>query len=81
MSLPLSPSLASSAVSTDMGVTGLAVTGGTFYNHLSSPMGDVAMYNEGTSLVSCTGHSSADGQYHYHANILCDEEAVGPRHL
>ena len=37
MSLPLSPSLASSAISTDMGVTGLAVTGGTFYNHLSSP--------------------------------------------
>lgn len=78
MSLPLSPSLASSALSTDMGVTGLAVTGGTFYNHLSSPMGDVAMYNEGTSLDSCTGHSSSDGQYHYHANILCDEEASDP---
>ena len=78
MSLPLSPSLASSAISTDMGVTGLAVTGGTFYNHLSSPMGDVAMYNEGTSLDSCTGHSSSDGQYHYHANILCDQEAADP---
>ena len=39
---------------------------------------DVAMYNEGTSLDSCTGHSSADGQYHYHANILCDQEAADP---
>merc|ERR1712122_389047 len=76
MSLPLSPSQGSSPVSTDMGVTGLATTGGTFYNHLSSPKGDVAMYNEGTSLDSCTGHSSSDGQYHYHANILCDADAV-----
>jgi len=76
MSLPLSPTQASSPVSTDMGVTGLANTGGTFYNHLSSPNGDVAMYNEGTSLDSCTGHSSSDGQYHYHANILCDSDAV-----
>ena len=75
MSLPLAPTKAGSASSTDMGVTGLAVTGGTFYNHLSSPQGDVAMYNEGTSLDSCTGHSSSDGQYHYHANILCDEAA------
>merc|ERR1712227_1158856 len=47
MSLPLSPTQATSPVSTDMGVTGLANTGGTFYNHLSSPNGDVAMYNEG----------------------------------
>ena len=39
---------------------------------------DVAMYNEGTSLDSCTGHSSADGQYHYHANLLCDQEAADP---
>merc|ERR1712227_438610 len=54
MSLPLSPTQASSPVSTDMGVTGLANTGGTFYNHLSSPNGDVAMYNEGTSLASTT---------------------------
>ena len=76
MSLPLSPTQATSPVSTDMGVTGLANTGGTFYNHLSSPNGDVAMYNEGTSLDSCTGHSSSDGQYHYHANILCDADAV-----
>merc|ERR1712227_538478 len=34
MSLPLSPTQASSPVSTDMGVTGLANTGGTFYKHL-----------------------------------------------
>ena len=78
MSLPLSPDLASAAVGTDLGVIGLAVTGGTFYNHLSSSDGEVAMYNEGMSLDSCTGHSSANNQYHYHANILCDEEASDP---
>ena len=72
MSVPLSPGQGSSLEDTDMGVTGLAVTGGTFYNYLSSPQGDVALYNEGTSLDSCMGHSSSDGQYHYHANILCD---------
>merc|ERR1711973_545193 len=68
MATPIDPSKSSSATSTDMGVTSLAVTGGTFYNHLSSPNGDVAMYNEGTSLDSCTGHSSQNMQYHYHAN-------------
>ena len=56
-----------------MGVVSLAVTGGTFYNYLSSPAGDVALYNEGASLDSCMGHSSQDGQYHYHANLLCDD--------
>ena len=45
---------------------------------ISNNDSDVAMYNEGTSLDSCTGHSSADGQYHYHANILCDQEAADP---
>ena len=72
MSVPLSPEKGSSAEDSEMGVTGLAVTGGTFYNYLSTPGGDVALYNEGSSLDSCMGHSSQDGQYHYHANILCD---------
>merc|ERR1712058_49589 len=75
MATPIDPSKSSSATSTDMGVTSLAVTGGTFYNHLSSPNGDVAMYNEGTSLDSCSGPSSQNMQYHYHANIMCDSEA------
>ena len=47
-----------------MGVIGLSVTGGTFYNHLSNPDGSVAMLHEGSSLDSCLGHSSSDGQYH-----------------
>ena len=72
MSVPINPGQGSTAEDSDMGVTGLAVTGGTFYNYLSTPTGDVALYNEGTSLDSCMGHSSKDGQYHYHANILCD---------
>jgi len=75
IAIPIDPSQSTSATETDMGVTALAVTGGTFYNHVSTPYGDLAMYNEGTSLDSCTGHSSYDGQYHYHANILCDSDA------
>ena len=76
MSLPLNPTLASSAVATDMGVIGYATTGGSFYNDLSSPSGDVALYNEGMSLDSCAGHSSENSQYHYHANILCVDDAA-----
>merc|ERR1719397_2511928 len=72
MSVPINPGQGASPEDTDMGVTGLAVTGGTFYNYLSTTKGDVALYNEGDSLDSCMGHSSYDGQYHYHANILCD---------
>jgi hypothetical protein len=44
-------------VSTGLGVTGLAVTGGSFYNHLSNPDGSLALANEGTTLDSCLGHS------------------------
>ena len=76
MSLPLNPTLASSAVATDMGVIGYATTGGSFYNDLSSPSGDVALYNEGTSLDSCNGHSNVNKQYHYHANIACIDDYV-----
>merc|ERR1712122_206513 len=76
MSLPLNPTLASSAVATDMGVIGYATTGGSFYNDLSSPSGDVALYNEGITLDSCNGHSSSNSQYHYHANILCVDDAA-----
>merc|ERR1719445_81241 len=76
MAVPLSPTQGSSAVSTSMGVIGLATTGGTFYNDLSSDDGYVALYNEGSSLDSCNGHSSVDKQYHYHANIACVDDYV-----
>ena len=56
-----------------MGVIALSTTGGTFYNYLSDPFGGVALYNEGTSLDSCMGHSDQSSQYHYHANLLCDD--------
>merc|ERR1711892_45625 len=58
---------------TSMGTTGLAVTGGHFYNVLSSSDGSLAAYYELSSLDSCFGHSQADGDYHYHANINCTE--------
>jgi len=71
--LPLTPSQGSTATRTSMGTTGLAVTGGAFFNDWSSTDGDVALYNEGASLDSCFGHSSGAGAYHYHANINCTD--------
>jgi len=76
MKVPLNPTQGTNATSTSMGVTCLAVTGGTFFNHLSSTDGDVALYNEGTSLDSCNGHSNVNKQYHYHANIACIDDYV-----
>merc|ERR1712112_406832 len=73
MSVPLSPEKGDSPTDTSLGVTALAITGGTFYNHLSNPDGSLALYNEGSSLDSCMGHSDPDSQYHYHANILCED--------
>jgi len=69
--LPIDPTKGSSSVATSLGTTGLAVTGGAFFNDLSSPRGDLALYNEGASLDSCLGHSAPGGSYHYHANINC----------
>jgi len=71
MKVPLNPSKGTSVESTSMGVIALATTGGTFYNDLSTTDGDVALYNEGTTLDSCNGHSSSDNQYHYHAVPAC----------
>jgi hypothetical protein len=46
-----------------MGAIGYAVTGGVFYNDLSSPDGSLALPNEGTTLDSCFGHSDAVSQF------------------
>jgi len=73
MSVPISPEKGDSPTDTSLGVTAFAITGGTFYNHLSNPDGSLALYNEGSSLDSCMGHSDPDSQYHYHANILCED--------
>ena len=48
----------SNFVATGLGTTGLAVTGGAFFNDLSSPQGSLALYNEGATLDSCFGHSA-----------------------
>lgn len=71
ISVPINPTKAAATTDTSMGAIGLAVTGGVFYNHLSSPDGSLALPNEGTSLDSCFGHSDPSKQYHYHANINC----------
>ena len=57
--VPTTPLCFQSSTTTDttMGAIGLAVTGGVFYNQLSSTDGSLALTNEGTSLDSCFGHS------------------------
>jgi hypothetical protein len=57
------------ALSTGLGNTGLAVTGGAFYNQLSyqlsaNPYTSLALANEGRTLDSCLGHSdTASGSF------------------
>ena len=70
--LPLNPTKASTGVSTSLGTTGLAVTGGAFFNAYDADL-DVAMAIEGKTLDSCFGHSAQGGAYHYHANINCTD--------
>jgi hypothetical protein len=69
---PCSLSLQSTtAASTNLGVTGLAVTGGAFYNHLSNPDGSLALANEGTTLDSCLGHSDqVSGGFFFNVQII-----------
>ena len=50
-----------------MGVTGYVMSGGTTYDHRSSPFGDLASYYEWDSLDPSFGHSDEAKQYHYHA--------------
>jgi len=69
--LPLNPAKADSGRATGLGTTGLAVTGGAFFNH-EDANSNVALAIEGTTLDSCFGHSAGQGAYHYHANIACD---------
>ena len=79
MKVPLNPTKATEATSTGMGVIALAVTGGTWFNHLASTDGDVALYREGITLDSCNGHSNKKSQYHYHANIACVDSYTNPK--
>jgi len=50
-----------------MGVVGYVKSGGTIYDHRSNPDGSLAVYYEWDTLDPYHGHSSPDGQYHYHA--------------
>jgi len=50
-----------------LGVIGYVMSGGTVYDHRSSPQGDLASYYEWDSLDPSFGHSDNNNQYHYHA--------------
>jgi len=60
-------------VDNGMGVIGIAVTSGFFYNPLSNPTGvdDVAVLMEGESFDTCNGHADQSCHYHYHDDVSC----------
>jgi hypothetical protein len=71
VSVPASPSLQSSHVTSPLGPVGVLVTGGFIYNHLDGPesdTADLAIPNRETSLDTCNGHPDVDCRYHYHKN-------------
>ena len=61
-----------------MGAVGVALSGGFLYNHLSSPNGDAAVYNEAASLDNCNGHADPSKSYHYHSVPKCTDGAMDP---
>jgi len=69
-SLPIDPAKGSTAIDTNMGTTGLAVTGASFFNDLKGGI-DLAFFYEAETQDSCFGHSTKYKEYHYHANINC----------
>ena len=73
MTLPLNPTADRTSYRTlGMGTIGWAISGGTFYDHRSSPEGDLAAYYEWDTLDYSYGHSDNNNQYHYHAvGIFC----------
>ncbi|CAL4120376.1 unnamed protein product [Meganyctiphanes norvegica] len=65
------PTSSDTFTTSGMGPVGVAVSGGFFYNHLSSPDGSVAVVQEGESFDTCNGHSDPNCRYHYHKNPEC----------
>ena len=51
---------------TSMGAIGYVRSGGTVFDHRSSPFGDLASCHEWISLDPSHGHSDPSKQYHYH---------------
>ncbi|CAI7861594.1 unnamed protein product, partial [Closterium sp. NIES-53] len=70
LSVPLAPTLASSAIPVSvggckMGPIGFALNGVPFYSACDAQGRDALKY-EGPSFDTCGGHPSPFGQYHYH---------------
>ncbi len=66
--LPVSPEIAPEPGCLPMGVIGIALTGGVFFNALDAPGRD-AVANE--IFDRCEGHPERNGRYHYHHGSPC----------
>jgi len=71
MAVPANPKRGNTYTKYGMGTIGISISGGFFFNHMSSPHGDVAANIEGISFDNCNGHSNNVCQYHYHKVPLC----------
>ncbi|CAL4110319.1 unnamed protein product [Meganyctiphanes norvegica] len=71
MAVPANPTKGDTFNSYGMGIVGISISGGFLYNHLSSPAGDLAVYNEWESFDTCNGHSDQFCRYHYHEVPVC----------
>ncbi|XP_068221602.1 uncharacterized protein [Palaemon carinicauda] len=71
MAVPQNPTRGNTFNSYGLGPVGMATSGGFFYNHLSSPTGDIANVVEGESFDTCNGHSDPFCRYHYHLLPTC----------
>ena len=71
MTVPKNPVKTSTYSEYGMGPIGFAISGGFFYNHLSSPQGAVSVFYDYSSYDNCNGHSDLECRYHYHAIPRC----------
>ena len=81
MSVPLDPEKGDTYTEYRMGPVGIAFSGAFFYNHLSTPNGDVAEVQESKSFDTCNGHSDPKCRYHYHKIPVCMNDGANCTHV
>ena len=81
MAVPLNPTKSNTYTEYGMGPVGIAFTGAFFYNHLSTPQGSTAVFNEKPSFDTCNGHSDRNCRYHYHMWPKCFNNGANCSHV
>ncbi|XP_066980524.1 uncharacterized protein [Macrobrachium rosenbergii] len=71
MAIPVNPVKGSTYKAYEVGPVGIAISGGFFYNPLSSPQGDIAVFNEQASYDTCNGRTDQNCRYYYDQVPVC----------